>query len=498
MSPDWELQRNTQHISVASPSTSIEANGVSDHTEGRFQTKQTHMRITLNHSVSVQTVLREPLRASGKHPACLLIQGAGETKSSQIFGDIASAMASSGIVTLVVDKPLDNYSLLHRDYGAMADEYLTMLSTLQNLPNVDSSKTGIYAESEGTWISMIMASKNRNIPFMILTSPPVVSGRQQMTMAAATYLTTAGAPKSLIAVVPRLMSLDFSAIGLNYADFPAEQYMNSLTMPLLINYGVHDPAMPIEQGPQILMDHAAAQANHNVTVRYYHANHQMRTGSALTLPGLALEPTYTRNLENWITAISLGANADSWQTPQIAGAQPHQEFAVPSRTDSGFVSSIGVLITLMVAIALLLVCALFLCVVLFARRRRYPIRFAPGIRGLLAANALWTTAISVAFVSYFVSLARDAFLLHDNGRIFSIQWTLLQVAAVFSAVLFSTLLVQLWTNRSFRFPLANHAKSLPQSVTVGRGFGAHAQVACVMGATAISLFLLAFWGLFSL
>ena len=50
-------------------------------------------------------------------------------------------------------------------------------------------------------------------------------------------------------------------------------------MPLLINYGVKDTAMPVEQGARLLIKAANQAGNTNVTLRYYDANHQLRTGS---------------------------------------------------------------------------------------------------------------------------------------------------------------------------------------------------------------------------
>ena len=93
-------------------------------------------------------------------------------------------------------------------------------------------------------------------------------------------------------------------------------------MPLLVNYGTIDPAMPIEQGALQLIGDAHAAGNSNVLVRYYAANHQMRTGSSLSLPGLPLDKDYTHNLEDWINAIAAGATEDDWLTPDIAGHAP--------------------------------------------------------------------------------------------------------------------------------------------------------------------------------
>ena len=63
------------------------------------------------------------------------------------FGDIANAMASAGIVTLVPAKRNDNYTVLHRDYPRFAREYGRSLDVLRGRIGVDPAKTGIYARS---------------------------------------------------------------------------------------------------------------------------------------------------------------------------------------------------------------------------------------------------------------------------------------------------------------------------------------------------------------
>lgn len=192
-------------------------------------------------------------------------------------------MATAGITTLVPDKRLDNYSMLSRDYVSSANDYAKSLRVLRSWPGVDAAKTGIYAESEGTWIATVLTHEHPDLAFAILTSSPVVSGRQQMAMAATSCLKATGAPDAIIHIIPKLTSLSVDNVGPNYADFDAAYYRRSLTMPLLINYGTQDTAMPIEQGARLLTRAANAAGNHNVTLRYYNANHQMRT-AACRLP----------------------------------------------------------------------------------------------------------------------------------------------------------------------------------------------------------------------
>ncbi|MCI1831667.1 MAG: alpha/beta hydrolase [Bifidobacterium sp.] len=499
MTPDWGLAANRRHIGVSSSDTAIRARGATTAQEGRYRTRQSTLRITLTPTVTIHAILREPIDAPGERPACLLIQGAGTGKAADVYGDIASAMASAGIVTLVPDKRLDDYSTLHRNYDVMADNYLTSLRVLRSLPNVDGSKAGIYAESEGTWISMLMAAKDPQIPFMILTSPPVVSGRRQMSMAATSYLSIAGAPQSLIGDIPKIMSLDFSCLGLHYADFPAQRYMNDLTMPLLINYGAEDPSMPIEQGAADILDHASRRGNRNVTIRYYRANHQMRVGSSLSKPGLPLVSSYTHNLENWVNAVCDGTTATGWQTPLIAGAQPRQRFAAPSATRPGLVGSLSTVLIMVIGLVTCLIAAAAVGIVLAAGSSRHPRRFAARIRPLLTATALLAALNASAFAVYMVVLVHDALTLRNQAAILTAGWTALRCGAWASVVLCAWLVEQMGENALVARTPGLHVRRTGGGApgAIGTGFGAHLCAALVIAAAVLSLGLMAFWGLFS-
>lgn len=294
MAPKWQVEPFTDHITLTTTNTAIQAvdpaTGAVLKTpqEGAYRTKETHITVALDGGKTVNAIVREPLDAPADRPACLFLHGSGTGKSSEAFGDVANAMASAGITTLVPDKRLDNYTMLHRDYVSSAHDYAKSMEILRKWPGVSRSETGIYAESEGTWIATVLTQQHPDLAFAILTSPPVVSGRQQMTLAATNYLTAAGAPDAVKQLIPRITSLGTQRMGLAYADFDAAKYRRSLTMPLLINYGVKDTAMPVEQGARLLIKAANQAGNTNVTLRYYDANHQLRTGSNQTVPGTAV------------------------------------------------------------------------------------------------------------------------------------------------------------------------------------------------------------------
>ncbi|WP_055428228.1 alpha/beta hydrolase family protein [Bifidobacterium aesculapii] len=381
MMPRWQPEPYRDHIAVAASDTAIASRtSITEH-QGAYRTRTRELAIHLDDGTSVPAILREPVGAPGRRPACLFVHGSG-TGSDEDFGDIANAMSSAGIVTLVPAKRTDGYTPLHRDYPRFAHDYGTAYDLLTLIPGVDPARTGLYAESEGTWISMLMTSQRRDVAFAILTSAPVYKGREQMAMAVSAYVRQAGAPTPVVKDLAKLLSLDFAPFDLAYADFDADTARASLTMPLLVNYGTYDTAMPIEQGARTIIDDAARRGNRNVTVRYYAANHQMRAGQGLFAPGLPLADGYTRDLADWVNAIAAGTRADGWATPKIAGAVPHQQYAAPRSTASGIIGSLGALAGLTVAalacFAIAAVGSAGFGVAELARRRRLAARVARG------------------------------------------------------------------------------------------------------------------------
>lgn len=411
MMPQWRLEPYTDHITVASTDTAIVANPaalpspnpadnpapssfLADH-QGTYRTRTRELTIHLDDGGTVPAILREPIDAPGRRPACLFIHGSG-TGTAGDFGDIANAMASAGIVTLVPAKRTTDYTLLHRDYARFARDYTTALDLLELIPGVDAANTGLYAESEGTWISMLMTSQRRDVAFSILASAPVYNGREQMAMAASAYARQAGAPQPIVKDIAKLLSLDFAPFDLHYADFDADDARDSLTMPVLVVYGTYDTAMPIEQGARTIIRDTARHGNRNVTVRYYAANHQMRAGRGLFTAGLPLADGYTRDLADWVNGVAAGTGADDWATPSIAGATPRQQVVAPRDTSSGIIGSLGVLVALTAAVfgcylVFIIMATGFGCADLARRRRLAALRargaasVTGGLRGRFPA-----------------------------------------------------------------------------------------------------------------
>lgn len=520
MMPSWSVEPLTQHIKVTSADSAIQMRATKTDQEGTYQVKTTNLHIKLAPNVTINAILRSPVGAPGRRPATLFIHGAGTGKASEVYGDIASAMSSAGIVTLVPDKRLDTYTTFHRDYYAMAEDYMTSLKTLRTQPDVDPAKAGIYAESEGTWIAEAMTHRHPGaIPFMMLTSPPAVSGRRQMAMAANTYVDAVGAPKGLNRDVDKFIGLDFAPLGLQYADFPAERYLKDLTMPLLISFGTDDLSMPIEQGATDIIDATRAAGNRNVLVRYYHANHQMRVGAHTSVPGLPLDKHYTHDLEDWTNAIVAGTKAGDWATPQIAGDQPHQRLSAPASVKHGLIGSLSTILVLLAAIVLCAAMAgiVGICITIGHVRKhseqgfsnldsenianqsstkttrvRLPwrdttdhSRFPHRLTTALVLNSCCAVLGIVMFFIYVIIAAKSALTLTSRGTLLTWGWVLMQVVALINIALFTWLIMELWRSRGKRF----------QSFWTPAHFVVAAL--CVIAAVA-TLIMMAFFGLYTI
>lgn len=473
MMPRWQLQPFTDHVTVASPDTAVIPRGVTIRHQGAYRTRESHLTITTADGIRLDAILRQPTDAAGRpltdpRPACLFIHGSG-TGGAGDFGDIAGAMASAGIITLVPAKRLDNYTALHRNYDQFARDYARAFARLLRVPGVNPEETGVYAESEGTWIATLMASRlasqQHPVAFSVLASAPVFTGREQMAMAVSAYAAAAGAPEPMIRDVAKVASLNFAPYGLQYADFDAARYRAALTMPVFVAYGTFDTAMPIEQGAQTLIDAAQAVGNRNVTVRYFPANHQMRAGEGLFTPGLPLADGYTTVLCDWVNSVAAGVGADDWVTPQIAGAAPHQQYAAPDHTDSGIIGSLGWLSGLIAASAGCLAAAGVLGVLIglvgVARRIRARLvhqlpaaglpRFPRATAVLLTVTAVLAGAIVLSLSGYVAAVIVQALLGKSHASAFTASWVALQVGAVLCAVSCAWLAVHLWRGLRARF-----------------------------------------------
>jgi alpha-beta hydrolase superfamily lysophospholipase len=431
MGPRWDPLPMTDPIEVRTTSTAITGAPAL----GSYRTRSTVVTIQLD-GTSVDARVTVPLGAPEPMPGVVFVHGAGTGKYAEAFVDQAYRLASAGIATLVPDKRLDTYSMRHRDYVAMAADYLRSVDVLRDWDGVDPDRVGVYAESEGAWIAPVMAAQDPGIAFVALISDPVVPPRQQMAFAMDQYLRNTGVPGGVFRAIPRAAGMSLPGGGFEYVDFDVRPYLAQVDQPLFVAYGTADASMPIVQGAkEILADAGTGQ----VTVRYYAgADHGLKVDKKVSTQ-------FTDDLSGWVLGLPETASAP----PRVAGAAPQQLYLATPVPQPRWLASGDLLVGLVIAAAALVVLPWLLTpldrlvrgIWGWRRRRRAPgrpvlpgPRWAPGIAWRLAAVSFGAVGTTVALVWYLVAIARIAMDYQHNALVVQGGWLLVRALGLWIVV----------------------------------------------------------------
>jgi dienelactone hydrolase len=276
------------------------------------------VRLTLGGNDTVVEVARPD--APGQFPAIVFAHGAG-TGNHTAFTEHSEVLARAGIVCLVPDKHLAQYTALHRNYEAMAQQYLDLARWARGREWADPARVGYWGESEGAWIVPMSVAMDAAGSFLVLVSAPVVTPRQHGLFSACVYLRDTGAPPGVLHAVPRFTGSPMPGGRVDYADFAVEPYLRQVTCPVLMVYGTQDHSVPTIQGPLTVMEQLTAAGNRQVTVRYYPANHGLRAGE-----DQRVNATFLDDVGAWVGGLPRTANPAPGTT--VAGEIPHQPFWV--------------------------------------------------------------------------------------------------------------------------------------------------------------------------
>ena len=414
--PGWNPQPLEHTVVVQTPEVEIGGEVRTDPV-GTYETRTQTITIELD-GARVNATVHEPVDAPGDRPGLIFMHGAG-TATHDNFWQLTEALASAGVVSLVPDKRMDNYSARFRDYPAMADDYLHSWRVLTQWPGVDPGRVGIYAESEGAFIAPVAAVREPRVDFVVLVSAPVVPAREQFALATDTYLRNLGAPEQLLRAVPRLLGSEIPGGGFVYADFDPSPYQQQMEQPVLMVYGTEDVSMPVVQGPLRVVEDLAEAGNSQYTVRYFDgANHGIRIDGDLA-------PGFREVLARWTLGLPETADAQ----PRVAGGQPEQTFrAEPLDRPRWYASGDMIVFTLVGGVGLVL---LGPAVWLITRVVRRPSEKLPSpLARATAALAMSVLALWVLFLSYLLVVADLAIHYEQSPWMVQGGWLTLQALAI--------------------------------------------------------------------
>jgi len=508
--PPWNPEPVRDHLVSETADTSIGNTqaGIRRgriHEVGTFAVRTTEVTIRLDGYV-VSGLLREPIGAGDALLGITFVHGAGTGRADEAFIEQAEQLTSAGIVTLVPDKRLDNYSIWHRDYEAMAYDYLHSVEFLRRVEGVDPARVGVYGESEGTWIVPVMQAKDPRIAFTVLASAPVVEPRAQAAFAVDNYLRTANVPDQVFRAIPRALGIPFPLGILDYADFDVVPWLRQQSAPLLVVYGATDPSMPIDQGARVIIaETAIGGRDAPVTVRFYDgADHGLR------VDGLVV-PELSRDIAAWAQGLPETAAA----SPRVAGAQPEQVYVASSVPSPVWWLNGNVVFGSVLAGIILLLLGPIIWMVVGIRRRMavkrselpveyQPAKLARGVPLMLIGLAIGSVTTLVALVAYIIVVAGLALSFEQDTLRVHGGWVGVRVLGAI-AVVFLALLV----NRARGVRDDNHCECCQGSgvgletetgegALVLHGWPAHFTLWTVMMGSTVLLLWLAYWGVFQL
>ncbi|WP_033493245.1 alpha/beta hydrolase family protein [Bifidobacterium biavatii] len=433
----WNNEPTGQTIASLSADTAVTFDNprhVTLHQVGDYDVTERTMYVTATRPATgekqrIRVLIREPQQATGGNdadggdgandsqsgttaqssldnlPGVVFMHGAGHGGTpDDSFGDVATAMASAGFVTAVIDKPIWSTNDVTRDYPASAAAYDQVVELLRGLNNVDSAHVGIYATSESTWISSYLLKLDPDIAFQILLSPMVYTPRHSLGFLAAQDFALVGANDGYQSIVRRVFSADATVIGLTNFDLPDVPNAAAYSIPTFVAYGSKDVMTAQVEGTETIFDLARRAGNTNVTVRAYPiANHVMRLGSDEE-PGTPFADDYTRDLTDWAAGTVVGLAQTS---ERVAGDSLYQSIAVPDdltarrgMTVYGLILHASMIIMLFVDLITTIAAAtVTLRARLGRRRRRNALGFAHGFGNALLTLTLTTLATLLLFAA---------------------------------------------------------------------------------------------------
>lgn len=141
-----------------------------------------------NKSIEYGATITTP-RDDKQHPALILISGSGpqnrdeELFQHKPFAVVADHLTKQGYVVLRVDDRGTGKTTGDRSKATsedFADDVMAALEYLKKRKEVDRKKIGLYGHSEGGLIAQLVASRSKDIDFIVLMAAPGVQVIQAM------------------------------------------------------------------------------------------------------------------------------------------------------------------------------------------------------------------------------------------------------------------------------------------------------------------------------
>ncbi|QFU87181.1 S9 family peptidase [Amycolatopsis sp. YIM 10] len=318
-----------------------------------------------------------------RRPGMVLVHGSGEGNREELRKQ-AEAFAAQGVVSLIYDKDTTNYSLLERDFSALADDAVAALDYLRTRPEVDPERVGLWGFSEGGWVSPLAATRTEHAAFLVVVGANGVSPAEAQSWSYRQWLRKQGVSnESVLDLASGTATRVAAEAGLfPEATFDPVPALEKLRVPVLAIWGAQDRQSPPRDAAALFADTQAD--NPAFTMRTFPEAHH---GLGHTTDGFdrleGFVPGFPELVGSWVNGVTGGAAATA-SDPLPAQDEPAAELTPLAWYESLWVQGFA-LLALLVAFAAYPLAAIAGSL---RGRRENPVAAAPAhwasITGLLA------------------------------------------------------------------------------------------------------------------
>jgi dienelactone hydrolase len=370
--------------------------------------------ITLHGSVLAPTT-------PGRHAAVVMLQGAGNRSWSERKPE-AEALARHGLVVLAYDKRTIGYSLLHRDYRVLAEDAVAAVRLLAGRSDVDNTRVGLWALSEGAFVAPLAAASSTQIRFLITVGAAAMTPAVQTIWAYGENFAHAGVSGSF----PHTLQVPASQLARDAGLFPEADFdpvpeWRRVRQPVLAQWGVLDRQVAPAESAAALERALREGGNDQVTIRIvpdarHDLNHTSDDGFDRDSD---LLPDFGDFEAGWIERLGTGP------VPAHVGPAAQQDRPTRPTTDPSWYGRART--QLVVAILMLGGFFAHLAIVVAGRYRRPRVRL-PRATAWLAGSGLVTFAGLLGYLFFTLASAANVLGPVLFGR--PVPWLMLQLAAL--------------------------------------------------------------------
>ena len=148
------------------------------------------------------------------HPAVIFVHGSGaaDRESNRFYADL---FARHGIATLIYDKrgvgaSTGDWRYVH--LSDLAQDALAGVQLLKSRKDINPNQIGIFGGSQGGWVAPLVASRSKDVAFVITSAGSTFTPTHLAKWRSITYVRNAGYSDEIVQRAAALMDLQFDLI----------------------------------------------------------------------------------------------------------------------------------------------------------------------------------------------------------------------------------------------------------------------------------------------